>query len=181
MLKNLLYFTLKYCILLACSQSMKLGRKSSAIDVIRSFGEGKFLVGKTAIVTGGNSGIGLETCKALSSAGCRVILCSRSKSAAEKALTEEIMRPGLGGYIVDDVNNIIIKELDLENFSSIKSFADDFLTFNKGTLDFLILNAGIMAVPSLSYTKTGFEKQLGEIIYMFQFYSYFSFNAMHLY
>lgn len=44
---------------------VKLGSKSNAIDVVHAIGEGKYLAGKTAIVTGGNSGIGLETCKAL--------------------------------------------------------------------------------------------------------------------
>lgn len=44
-----------------------LGAKSTALDVIQHYGVGKYLDGKTAVVTGGNSGIGLETCKGISS------------------------------------------------------------------------------------------------------------------
>ena len=66
------------------SQSSTLGSKSTAKQVIDTFGKGEYLSGKTAIVTGGNSGIGLETCKALASAGCRVILAARSIDAAAK-------------------------------------------------------------------------------------------------
>ena len=143
--------------------STKLGCKSTALDVIKTFGEGKYLEGKTAIVTGGNNGIGLETCKALASAGCRVILCSRSVEKAEKAVAEEILKPGTGGYIVDDASKIIVKQLDLESFPSIKSFAEEYLqTEGDKTLDLLVLNAGIMATPKLEMTPSGFEKQIGK-------------------
>jgi NAD(P)-dependent dehydrogenase (short-subunit alcohol dehydrogenase family) len=52
--------------------------------------EGRILVpaGKTSVVTGGNSGIGIETVRALASAGSRVILCSRSIEAGEKVARE---------------------------------------------------------------------------------------------
>ena len=83
--------------------TLRISMRSSnpnAIDIINNHGSGKYLkgyhhhhhhhiiiiihiiiiTGKTAIVTGGNSGIGLETCKALASAGCNVILCSRTIS-----------------------------------------------------------------------------------------------------
>lgn len=66
------------------STTIRLGKKSTAKEVLDAFGTGKYLDGKTAIVTGGNSGIGLELCKVLAHAGCRVILCSRSVSAARK-------------------------------------------------------------------------------------------------
>lgn len=105
------------------------------------------------------SGIGLETCKALSFAGARVILCSRSVAAAEKAIAEEIKTFGEGGYI-GDTSNIIVKELDLNSLTSIKRFALDFLA-NEKSLDFLVLNAGIMALPKLERTVDGFEKQIG--------------------
>ena len=145
--------------------SSKLGCKSTALDVIKTFGEGKYLEGKTAIVTGGNNGIGLETCKALASAGCRVILCSRSVEKAEKAVAEEILKPGKGGYVIDDITKITIKQLDLDSFSSIKSFVTDYLsTEGDKPLDLLVLNAGIMATPSLQMTSSGFEKQIGNYV-----------------
>jgi retinol dehydrogenase 12 len=101
----------------------------------------------------------LETCKALAKAGAKVILCSRSVSAAEKAVAEEICQPGEGGYTVDK-ENIVIKQLDLVSLASIKAFADDFKK-TETRLDYLVLNAGIMALPSIEYTDAGFEKQIG--------------------
>lgn len=80
-------------------------------------------------------------------------------SAAEKAVAEEISLPGLGGYVADR-NNIVIKQLDLTSLPSIKAFADDILN-TETKLDYLVLNAGIMALPSLEYTDAGFEKQIG--------------------
>lgn len=49
------------------TQTNALDAKSTALDVIQHYGVGKYLDGKTAVVTGGNSGIGLETCKGISS------------------------------------------------------------------------------------------------------------------
>eukprot|EP01031_Cornospumella_fuschlensis_P037139 gene37139-45081_t len=60
------------------SSNVGLGAHSTALQVLQTFGTGAYLAGKVAIVTGGNSGIGLETCKALASAGAKVYLCSRS-------------------------------------------------------------------------------------------------------
>jgi hypothetical protein len=75
-----------------------LGSNSTAKEVVEACGEGEYLLGKTAIVTGGNSGIGLETCKALASAGCSVVLCSRSVEAGEQAVKTECLGMGEGGY-----------------------------------------------------------------------------------
>eukprot|EP00597_Dinobryon_sp_UTEXLB2267_P009297 CAMPEP_0170095734 /NCGR_PEP_ID=MMETSP0019_2-20121128/28139_1 /TAXON_ID=98059 /ORGANISM="Dinobryon sp., Strain UTEXLB2267" /LENGTH=349 /DNA_ID=CAMNT_0010317535 /DNA_START=47 /DNA_END=1096 /DNA_ORIENTATION=- len=143
-----------------------MGAKSTAKEVIDTFGEGKYLAGKTAIVTGGNSGIGLEACKALASAGCKVILCSRSIKAGEAAIADEITKLGHGGYVVDPLN-IVVKQLDLVSLQSIKSFADDVLS--EARIDFLVLNAGIMALPKLERTESGFEKQIGVNHFVFSF------------
>ncbi|KAJ1404720.1 hypothetical protein B484DRAFT_338029 [Ochromonadaceae sp. CCMP2298] len=117
-----------------------------------------YLAGKTAIVTGGNSGIGLETCKALALAGCRVIMCSRDEDAAEAAIKLEVQQPGLGGYAVDG-GNIAVRKLDLSSLGSIKAFAEVFKATEE-RLDFLILNAGIMALPKREETEHGWEKQI---------------------
>lgn len=135
------------------------GAKLTAKQVLDRFGDGMYLKRKVAIVTGGNSGIGLETCKVLASAGARVILCSRSVKAGESAVKEEIEKEGMGGYTVDS-SNIVVKALDLNKLSSIKAFADDFQA-TEGRLDLLVLNAGIMAVPKLQRTEDGFEQQIG--------------------
>jgi len=131
----------------------------NTLQIIDNFGEGKYLAGKTAIVTGGNSGIGLEVSKALAYAGARVILCSRSVKAGQSAVESEIAQAGLGGYTAD-TKNIIVKELDLNSLASIKKFATDFLA-TEARLDFLVLNAGIMALPNKEYTDAGFERQIG--------------------
>ena len=118
------------------------------------------------MVTGGNSGIGLETCKAMAAVGAEVILCSRSKERALKAIAEEVEKPGLDNYVVD-ARNIDVMELDLQSLDSVKSFATE-LEKKVKKIDFLILNAGIMACP---YKKlsSGFESQLG-VNYMGHFY-----------
>ena len=74
---------------MGASQSANgLGKHSTAKDVVDVYKPD--LKGKVAIVTGGNSGIGLETCKALASAGARVVMCSRNVDNGEKAIRDEI-------------------------------------------------------------------------------------------
>lgn len=91
------------------------------------------LNGKVALVTGGNSGIGLETAKDLAKRGARVIIASRDAKKAEFAIaniTKEI----------EDVN-IEFRYLDLSSFTNIRKFAEDFnRTFDR--LDILVNNAG---------------------------------------
>mmetsp|Transcript_23067 Transcript_23067/g.33774 ORF Transcript_23067/g.33774 Transcript_23067/m.33774 type:complete len:331 (+) Transcript_23067:76-1068(+) len=145
------------------SNSNELGAKSTALEVFEYFAiqKGKnFLQGKTVIVTGGNSGIGLETCKVFAYAGARVILCSRSVASGERAIEEEMKQNGQGDYIVHDTSNVIVKQLDLNSLKSVKAFADDVLV-NESRIDYLICNAGIMALPNLELTEDGFEKQIG--------------------
>jgi NAD(P)-dependent dehydrogenase (short-subunit alcohol dehydrogenase family) len=88
-----------------------------------------------------------------------VILCSRSVKAGQKALTYEFTHKGHGGYTVDTAN-VVVKQLDLSSLSSVKAFATDFLA-TESRLDFLVLNAGIMALPRKKYTQEGFEMQIG--------------------
>lgn len=138
-----------------------LGSKSTALEVVNLYSNGlgeNFLNGKVAVITGGNSGIGLETCKALSSAGCRVVIGSRSVEAGLKAIENEVQKPGNGKYTVNDVSRITVKQLNLESLSSIHSFADAVLA--EPRIDYLILNAGIMAVPTPEYSENGWEKQI---------------------
>lgn len=114
--------------------------KSTAAEVIN----GIDLTGKTAIVTGGNTGIGLETVKTLSSAGALVIVPARDVEKAKRNLNE--------------IKNVIIEEMDLMNPASIDSFAQKFLDSGK-ELHLLINNAGIMWVP-LRRDSRGYESQL---------------------
>lgn len=159
----------------------RFGKKSTAKEVIDGFSNGnpKYLAGKTALVTGGNSGIGLETCKALASAGCKVILCSRSIKNAEDAIKTEITKPGYGNYIVseEEAKRLIkIKQLDLMSLKSVETLANDILS-TESKIDLLVLNAGIMMTPTCERTAEGFESQFG-VNHMAHAYLYYLLKPM---
>jgi len=114
--------------------------KSTSKEVIN----GIDLTGKTAIVTGGNTGIGLETVKAFSEAGAIVIVPARDTEKAKRNL--------------DGIANVMIEKMDLMDPDSVDAFAEKFLHLDKA-LHLLINNAGIMWVP-LRRDKRGYESQL---------------------
>jgi len=116
------------------------GAATTAADVIR----GVDLKGKTAIVTGGYSGLGLETTKALALAGARVIVPARTQEKAAKALK------GLRG--------VEIAEIELSDPESINAFTNRFLASDR-PLHILANVAGIMAAP-LQRDKRGYESHL---------------------
>ncbi|MFC7865673.1 SDR family NAD(P)-dependent oxidoreductase [Streptomyces murinus] len=115
------------------------GATSTADEVL----EGIDLSGKLALVTGGYSGIGLETTRALVKAGARVVVPARRPETAEQALA------GLPGVEVD--------ELDLGDLESVRRFAERFLASGRG-LDIVIDSAGIMACPE-TRVGDGWEAQ----------------------
>lgn len=107
------------------------------------------LTRKIIIVTGGNSGLGYETVKALAEKGAEVVLTSRSVEKGEQAKKEMAKTKG----------KVVVMELDLASFESIKNFASKFKQqYTK--LDVLINNAGIMTTPYF-LTKDGLEAQNG--------------------
>jgi NAD(P)-dependent dehydrogenase (short-subunit alcohol dehydrogenase family) len=116
------------------------GHTTSAHDVIKGYD----LSGRVAIVTGGSSGIGLETTRALASAGAKVIVPARNPASARDTLIS--------------IPNVEIEPLDLTQPASIDQFADRFLETGRG-LNILINNAGIMAIPLTRDTR-GYELQL---------------------
>ncbi|BCW87862.1 hypothetical protein sos41_09940 [Alphaproteobacteria bacterium SO-S41] len=123
------------------------GHGSQAGEVIK----GIDLKGKTAIVTGGSSGIGVETVRALASAGARVIMPVRSRKAGEDAAAE--IRASTGNDAVE------VADIDLADYASVRRFADAFVA--TGTpLNVLINNAGIMATPERRIMG-GIESQFG--------------------
>ena len=104
------------------------------------------LSGKIAIVTGGYSGIGLETTRALAAKGVKVIVPVRSKQKAEDNLKD----------IKGDVETAL---MDLSDISSVHAFADN-MGKALSKVDLLINNAGIMANPE-SRVGPGWESQFG--------------------
>ncbi|MGA5319115.1 SDR family NAD(P)-dependent oxidoreductase [Streptomyces seoulensis] len=115
------------------------GADSTADDVLR----GIDLTGKLAIVTGGYSGLGLETTRALAKAGAQVVVPARRPDAAREALA--------------GIENMEVDELDLGDLDSVRAFAERFLASGR-SIDFLIDNAGIMACPE-TRVGPGWETQ----------------------
>lgn len=122
--------------------------KSSSADVINNMN----LKGKNVIITGGNTGIGLETVKTLANAGATVVVPARDIKKA---------RTNLRG-----IDNVEIEELDLMDPHSIDRFAEKYLASDR-PLHLLINNAGIMWVP-LRRDSRGIESQLA-VNYLAQF------------
>ncbi|MFE0187638.1 oxidoreductase [Streptomyces sp. NPDC058989] len=102
--------------------------------------------GRTAVVTGANSGLGLATVDALARAGAHVVLAVRDVRRGEEA----------AATVKGTKGTLEVRRLDLADLASVRAFAESW----QGGLDLLINNAGVMAVPE-SRTKDGFETQFG--------------------
>lgn len=115
---------------------------STAMDVIR----GVDLTRRRAIVTGGSSGIGVETARALASAGAEVTLAVRNPDAGHQAADDITATTGN--------DRVLVAPLDLADQGSVADFVANW----DGPLHILVNNAGIMAAP-LSRTPQGWEMQ----------------------
>ncbi|HEX3966317.1 MAG TPA: SDR family NAD(P)-dependent oxidoreductase [Trebonia sp.] len=118
-------------------------RTSTAAEVI----DGVDLSGRKAIVTGAGSGIGVETARALASAGAEVTLAVRRPQAATE----------IAAGITRDTGNagVFVRALDLSDQVSVRAFAAAW----DQPLHILVNNAGIMALPALERTAEGWEMQ----------------------
>ncbi|HPA39683.1 MAG TPA: oxidoreductase, partial [Phenylobacterium sp.] len=103
----------------------------------------------TAIVTGGATGIGIETARALALAGADVMLAVRNLEAGEAAAAD------INASIGDD--RVIVGKLDLSDLASVAAFVT---AWGDQPLNILVNNAGVMACP-LAYTTDGLEMQVG--------------------
>ncbi len=101
------------------------------------------LTGRTVVVTGANSGIGLVAARRFAADGARVVLAVRNLDKGERAAATI---PG----------HSEVRQLDLSDLASVRAFADAW----SGELDVLVNNAGVMAVPE-ARTRDGFELQIG--------------------
>lgn len=113
--------------------------------------EKHLLAGKTAIITGANSGIGLEAAKDLAAKGARIVMAVRNLQKGNAARQEIIGRHPQA--------QVELMQLDLTDLTNIRFFTERFRSEND-SLDLLINNAGVM-MPPYTKTKDGFELQFG--------------------
>jgi NAD(P)-dependent dehydrogenase (short-subunit alcohol dehydrogenase family) len=118
------------------------GYESTAAEVIA----GVDLAGRRAIVTGGASGIGVETVRALATAGAEVTLAVRNTAAGERVAGQIIEATGN--------NHVFVAPIELADRASVRAFAESWT----GPLHILVNNAGVMAEP-LNRTPEGWEHQ----------------------
>ncbi|CAD6445936.1 9b50aafb-e0f6-4270-84b7-da9de1f62f67-CDS [Sclerotinia trifoliorum] len=124
--------------------------RPTAIQIIKDEGvEGK-LAGKVIVITGTSAGIGIETARALSLTGAKLLLTARDLNKAKTALNG-ILVPG----------RVELVKMDNNSLSSVRAAAKDILQKSNDQVNILINNAGIMALPKLELTEDGFEKQFG--------------------
>jgi NAD(P)-dependent dehydrogenase (short-subunit alcohol dehydrogenase family) len=109
------------------------------------------LTGRTAVVTGANGGLGLETARALAGAGAHVVMAARNQAKAADARADI-----LAG---DPDASLEVVELDLASQASVKAAAATIVEAHP-VIDILVNNAGLMAVPERR-TEDGYEMQLG--------------------
>ena len=102
------------------------------------------LGGRTAVVTGANSGIGLVVARTLAEHGAHVVLAVRNVEAGDEAAA------GIDG-------SATVEPLDLASLESVRQFADRL----EGPVDLLVNNAGVMSPPTRRTTPDGFELQFG--------------------
>ena len=109
------------------------------------------MTGKVVIITGANSGLGLESTKALAAKGATVVMACRNVGKAEAAKAEVLA--------ADPAARLDVMALDNASLASVRAFADAFKA-KYDRLDILLNNAGLMAIPR-ALTEDGFEMQLG--------------------
>ena len=107
--------------------------------------------GRTAVVTGANTGLGFQTAAALAAHGAHVVLAVRNLDKGKDAV-QKIAAASPGAAVT-------LQELDLTSLSSVRAAADELRSKHDG-IDLLINNAGVMFTPK-SITKDGFELQFG--------------------
>lgn len=104
-----------------------------------------YLRGQTAIVTGANSGIGFETARKLATAGAHVIFACRNLKTAQAAVDAILTE--------HPTTSLAVMHLDLSSLDSVREFSAAILNSPSASIEMLVLNAGVMAVPQ-SYPET---------------------------
>ena len=134
------------------ASALSLSATSTASDVVSRFRPSLpsyVACGGVAVVTGGNSGIGAESARALLDVGCFVVLACRDEAAGERALAEMGAAAGRAR----------VQKLDLADLDSVSAACRE-IAQKEGRVSLLLNNAGVMATPQQK-TKQGFELQIG--------------------
>ncbi|KAF0319721.1 hypothetical protein GQ607_012972 [Colletotrichum asianum] len=127
--------------------------RPTALQVIEDSKLGNEWTDRVVLITGGTSGIGLETARAIHTAGADVYITARN-SAKAKGVVEDITKSSKGS------GKLEVIDMDLSSLDSVKKAAQDFLA-RSTKLNVLITNAGIMALAESTKTKDGFDEQFG--------------------
>ena len=120
-------------------QSQSRFEKDATAEMVVAAQNENRVKGKTVIVTGGNSGIGLESCRILAQAGANVVMTSRSVESGQKA-AENI--------VAAEDGSLRVMKLDLADFHSIVEFVENLENEDINHIDVLLNNAGVMAIES---------------------------------
>ena len=127
--------------------------RPTALQIIHDEGLQGQLTGKTILITGTSSGLGLETVRALASTGATIFCAARNPAKNEAALADiQACSRSSGGRLE-------LLEADLSSLASVRIAAADFLSRSGGRLNILINNAGVMGLPQKQVSVDGVELQ----------------------
>jgi NAD(P)-dependent dehydrogenase (short-subunit alcohol dehydrogenase family) len=115
------------------------------------------LTGKTIVITGGSTGLGLESAKALAKGGATVVITARTDAKGQAAVT------AVQDYLKQQSirnDKVSFVQLDLDSLENVKTFPQRYLAKfgNDQKIDVLMNNAGVMAIPDRQLTKDGYER-----------------------
>lgn len=111
------------------------------------------LDGKLIVITGGNTGLGLESAKRLASGGATIVITSRRMEKGARAIKSIV------DYAPESDGKVFCLPLDLCDLSSVKNFPSKLKELmGPKEIDVLLNNAGVMAIPEFEITKDGYEK-----------------------
>lgn len=121
--------------------------RPTALQIVEDEGFKGKLAGKSVVITGVSSGIGIETARAFAATGAKLFLTARDIERAKTALEG-----------IFDENSMELVQLELESLDGVRAAARLILS-KTDQITILVTNAGVMALPELEVTKDGYEKQ----------------------
>ena len=125
----------------------------------RMLGQPTELAGKLAVVTGANTGLGKETARVLAARGAHVVLACRDEERCRDAASEVM---AMDAEDAANGGSAEVRTLDLASLASVRGFAEGLLTKlgREGrSIDYLVNNAGVMALPRYEASADGYERQ----------------------